>query len=86
MKHTHTVVPRMWRIVADWRRYAFHIAVFSLLLVLLSSGYVATAQERFSEINGTAMDSSGGVLPGVKVTVTNKVTGRLTETDRKSVV
>ncbi|MBK7926357.1 MAG: TonB-dependent receptor [Bryobacterales bacterium] len=80
MKHTHTVVPRMWRLVADWQRYTFHFAVLSLLLILLSSGSVATAQERFSEINGTAMDSSGGVLPGAKVTVTNKVTGRVTET------
>jgi len=80
MKQTHTVVPRMWRFAADWRRYNSHIAVCSLLLILLTSGSVATAQERFSEINGTAMDSSGGVLPNVKVTVTNRVTGRVTET------
>ena len=36
----------------------------------------ATAQERFGELNGTATDSSGAVLPDVAVTATNTTTQR----------
>ncbi|MDX1983556.1 MAG: TonB-dependent receptor [Bryobacteraceae bacterium] len=50
----------------------------ALLLVLGLSA--AFAQERFSEINGTATDPSGAVLPNVNVTVTNKGTGRVFQT------
>ena len=35
-----------------------------------------TAQERFGEINGTATDPSGAVLPDVTVTATNAATQR----------
>ncbi len=38
------------------------------------------AQERFSDVNGTAMDATGAVVPGVKVTAINKSTGRTVTT------
>ena len=79
MKHIHTAVPRLWSSVAHLQRGIVHSAVFSLLL-LLAAGAIATAQERFGEISGTAMDSTGAVLPGVKVVVANKTTGRTFET------
>src|SRR5690349_19641304 len=34
------------------------------------------AQEKFGSLNGTVTDASGGVLPGVTVSVTNKTTNR----------
>ncbi|HYI97717.1 MAG TPA: hypothetical protein VEX68_29525, partial [Bryobacteraceae bacterium] len=45
-------------------------ACFALLSV------PAPAQERFGEVNGTATDPSGAVLPGVAVTATNTTTQR----------
>ena len=80
MKHNHSAFPRMWSRAAHMRQGIFHFAVLSLLLLLVSTGFVAMAQERFGEINGTAMDASGAVLPDVKVTVANKATGRSIET------
>lgn len=80
MNTNHSAVPRAWSLGANWRLSAPHIAVFSLVLLLLTMGPVSMAQERFSEINGTVTDSSGGVLPNVKVKTTNKVTGRIVET------
>ena len=46
-----------------------------LALVLLAMGSVATAQTQLGAIQGTITDESGGVLPGVTVTVTNLATG-----------
>ncbi|MFN7925770.1 MAG: carboxypeptidase regulatory-like domain-containing protein [Bryobacteraceae bacterium] len=43
-------------------------------------GNLLVAQERFSELQGTATDPSGAVLPNVTVKVTNKGTGRIVET------
>lgn len=47
------------------------------LLALLGLCFTMFAQERFSELTGTATDASGAVVPNVKVTVTNKTTGRV---------
>jgi hypothetical protein len=45
------------------------------VLALLSCGVAAAAQTNTGQISGTVRDSSGGVLPGVTVTVTNEGTG-----------
>jgi hypothetical protein len=46
-----------------------------LLLTLTLAPVPATAQQQLSAIQGTIMDQTGGVLPGVSVTVTNLDTG-----------
>ncbi len=58
------------------------LAVMLALSVLSQVGPVA-AQERFGEINGTATDASGAVLPNANVTLTNKASQRtfITNTD-----
>jgi Carboxypeptidase regulatory-like domain len=45
------------------------------LVVLLFTGGAAAAQVNTGQISGSVKDSSGGVLPGVTVTVTNVNTG-----------
>src|SRR5437867_1669205 len=61
--------------------------VFTLLPFVLSVCFLAAssgfAQERTGALSGVVKDQSGGVLPGVAVTVTNKVTNRsvATKTD-----
>src|SRR5687768_6913608 len=47
-----------------------------LLSLLLMTGMVAVGQERFGELNGTATDATGAVLPNVTVSMTNNTTGR----------
>ncbi|MEZ5352237.1 MAG: carboxypeptidase regulatory-like domain-containing protein [Bryobacteraceae bacterium] len=59
-------------------------AALPLTLTLLSLAVPAVAQERFSEINGTAMDATGAVLPNVAVKVSNKVTQRVFDTTTDS--
>ena len=54
-----------------WRKAS---VVMMLLTILVG---VAAAQERFGEINGTASDASGAVVPDVNLTLTNKGTGRV---------
>ena len=46
--------------------------------VLLGPAHIAQAQERTGTITGVLTDASGGVLPGVTVTVTNNETKRST--------
>jgi carboxypeptidase family protein/TonB-dependent receptor-like protein len=46
--------------------------------VLLGPAQTVQAQERIGTITGTLTDASGGVLPGVTVTLTNIQTGRVT--------
>ncbi|MBC8167373.1 MAG: carboxypeptidase regulatory-like domain-containing protein, partial [Bryobacteraceae bacterium] len=53
---------------------------FALLTCLLLATFLLPAQERFGELNGVAEDSSGGVLPAVSVTVTNKISNRVFRT------
>jgi carboxypeptidase family protein len=48
------------------------IAFFTSLL--LTAGEFATAQDIFGHISGTVTDSSGAVLPGVKLTLVNEAT------------
>ena len=45
---------------------------------LLGTAHIAQAQERTGTLSGMAKDASGGVLPGVTVTITNNRTGRVT--------
>ncbi|HEV2964162.1 MAG TPA: carboxypeptidase-like regulatory domain-containing protein [Candidatus Angelobacter sp.] len=54
-------------------RRAHSIAAF-LLLVLLLTGPVLFAQSATGEVNGTIVDSSGSVVPGAKVNITNQGT------------
>jgi hypothetical protein len=54
-------------------------AILGLALLLLSAMTV-TAQERTGNIGGVVKDQSGGVLPGVAVTLTNKASGRTVST------
>ena len=58
-------------------------ATMALLFTTALAGTPAFAQTVTGEIRGTVRDSSGGVLPGVTVTVTNTQTG-LTRTDATS--
>jgi hypothetical protein len=44
----------------------------------LSTAQMAQAQERTGTLTGILRDASGGVLPGVTVTITNNRTGRVT--------
>ena len=53
------------------------LGVFMLAFVLGLPG-AGRAQERFGNISGTVTDQTGGVLPGVSVTVTNLQTQRST--------
>ena len=56
----------------------------AILLLLISVNPLAYSQERFGELNGTALDSSGAVLPNVAVKVTNKDTLRVVTTTTSS--
>ena len=49
---------------------------FCLLVGLTVAVNSAIAQEKFGSFNGEVMDETGGVLPGVTVTLTNIETGR----------
>ncbi|HUP39032.1 MAG TPA: TonB-dependent receptor [Vicinamibacterales bacterium] len=68
----------------DTRRRERGQAVSLLLCFLLSLGMLlgparfAQAQERAGTITGTLTDASGGVMPGVTVTITNNETKRST--------
>ena len=53
---------------------------FLAIVLLLSSPMLVTAQERSGNIAGIVKDQSGGVLPGVAVTVTNKASNRVVTT------
>lgn len=61
-----------------------HACLVLCLLAALSLILPLSAQERFGNIAGVAMDSSGAVLPGVAVTVTNKDTNRTYTTTTRS--
>src|SRR5688572_23543905 len=54
-------------------------ALLAVALLLLSATAV-TAQERTGNVAGVVKDQSGGVLPGVAVTLTNKASGRTVST------
>src|SRR4051812_7911290 len=56
----------------------------STLAVFLLISIPAVAQERFGEINGTATDPSGGVLPNATVTLTEVNTNRVQTTNSTS--
>ena len=45
------------------------------ILALLASGARLHAQTSTGEVNGTVSDSSGSVIPGATVTLTNQGTG-----------
>ncbi len=54
--------------------------VLAVLAVVLCSASVLWAQTATGQITGTVRDASGGVMPKVKVTVTNQQTGLTRET------
>jgi len=56
------------------------LAVFLAVALLLLSATIVIAQERNGNIAGVVKDQSGGVLPGVSVTLTNKASGRAVST------
>jgi hypothetical protein len=68
------------------------VCAFFVYLVLTAFGLAslsvtsptAWGQERFSDLSGTAMDASGAVVPNVKVTATNKASGRTQTTETGS--
>lgn len=51
------------------------LAVAFLIVGLLLSPALATAQTSMGAVNGTVADSTGGVLPGATVTLVNTETG-----------
>src|SRR5918992_5394630 len=58
-----------------------HLACASALLVaLLSMASTSAAQTATGQITGTIRDTTGAVMPGVKVVVTNQQTGLTRET------
>jgi hypothetical protein len=61
---------------------SFSSLVFSVLMLLVST-VVTSAQQSTADLSGRVTDSSGGVLPGATVTVTQTNTGlvRSTVTD-----
>ena len=79
MKQIHTAFPRSWSSVANWQRNIIHTVVFSLLFLLAASA-IATAQERFGTITGVVSDSTKAVIPGAKVTITNRGTNKTLST------
>jgi hypothetical protein len=65
--------------VAQERSTGSHVVtngLACLLVILLVTAVSAWGQERFGQFEGTAKDSSGAVLPGASVTITNKTTAR----------
>ena len=56
-------------------RHAQRITCWWLLVVLAGGGVSARAQQVQGSLTGTVTDASGGVVPGVRVTATEKDTG-----------
>jgi hypothetical protein len=56
------------------------IGLPSILAILLIANVGLLAQERYGELNGTVTDRSAAVITSAKVIATNKVTGRIHET------
>jgi hypothetical protein len=57
------------------RRLTTRLILASLLVLLMSAGASGQARLTGADLAGTAKDVSGGVLPGVTITVTNAETG-----------
>ncbi|MEZ5395527.1 MAG: carboxypeptidase-like regulatory domain-containing protein [Bryobacterales bacterium] len=62
---------------ALWRRIGY-VSLLGLLLVALGTPS-AQAQVLYGSIVGTVQDSSGGVIPGATVTITNRGTSQTRE-------
>jgi len=60
-----------WPVVAACRKAAW------LLTILIAIAGLVLGQERFGELNGTATDPTGAVLPNANVTLTDVGTGRI---------
>ena len=58
--------------------------LLSVGVCLLLAATTVPGQERFGELNGTATDPSGAILPNVSVAVKNKGTGRVVTTQTSS--
>jgi hypothetical protein len=57
------------------RRHTLPVVIAVLVAVLVAAPVFAQSQAANGSIEGTVSDSSGGVLPGVTVTITNSDTG-----------
>ncbi len=57
---------------------------FALMLALTTPG-LALAQTTLGRVAGTVLDSSGGVLPGASVTLTNQLTNQSQTTNTNDV-
>ena len=51
------------------------LVVLAAVVALAATGAPVSAQDFRGGIRGTVLDATGGVLPGVTVTVTNSATG-----------
>lgn len=69
---------RLWRLEV-WPILAAKLfgkaALAVTLAIVLSSAIYCRAQETGSQVNGIVTDSSGAVIPGVSITITNSATG-----------
>ena len=59
-------------------RFARWLAVFCMALIV---SLAAIGQENTATVYGTVTDPSSAAIPGVKVTITNELTGRVTSTN-----
>jgi len=55
-----------------------------LLVFALLISNVTSAQERFGELQGTATDPTGAVVPNAKISIRNKETNRIYDTQTAS--
>jgi hypothetical protein len=70
--------------ISDFGNRRNATALLAFLASMLALPALLMAQERFGEINGTATDASGAVLPNVQVTANNTGTGRAFPTTTNS--
>ncbi|MGA6959652.1 MAG: carboxypeptidase-like regulatory domain-containing protein, partial [Candidatus Acidiferrales bacterium] len=62
----------------NWKR--FFVVAFALLVAMSMGTTKVAAQTTVSQgsIQGTVADPTGAVVPGAKITITNKATGATT--------
>lgn len=66
----------MQRVVWRVRKTRATLAVFVSVFVAWSMAVAASAQTAGANVGGIVTDDSGGALPGVTITITNKLNGR----------
>src|SRR5207247_7841341 len=68
---------RSWRTFLLTRFNRFHPRACFIAVIIAAASSPAREQSVTGSIQGTVVDSSGGVLPGVTVTITNTATGAM---------